>query len=177
MSSEADSLSSMFSAMGGMSMGQQVHSCPFCNYTCVNPVQMQAHIQSQHAQLPTSGRALHCPLCQEKCGEKIQLEKHLFAVHNVTAEGMQRLLMLVDQPSWPSPPPATPTKSPVPSTSPAAATGATTPSPRPASTSNAREEEPSQDASDLQAEVLENQALKLAEEGNVLTRLGTFASW
>lgn len=48
---------------------------------------------------PPSGAPLEvrCPLCQDDFREKAPLEKHLIQVHNVSTEGMHRLLTMVDQ--------------------------------------------------------------------------------
>lgn len=75
-------------------------SCPFCNYTCSSDVKMQLHVLTQHAnkqqeRAPPKQRLL-CPLCQEGFEERIRLETHLMDVHNVTREGVERLLSIVD---------------------------------------------------------------------------------
>ena len=57
---------------------------------------LQAHISTTHSQQPK----LHCPLCQESFTEKSRIEKHLIQVHNVTHEGLQRLLTMVDTSEW-----------------------------------------------------------------------------
>ena len=57
---------------------------------------LQAHISATHSQQPK----LHCPLCQESFTEKSRIEKHLIQVHNVTQEGLQRLLTMVDTSEW-----------------------------------------------------------------------------
>jgi len=41
-----------------------------------------------------------CPLCQEKCRDRTKLESHVMQVHSVNSEGLQRLLMLVNQSHW-----------------------------------------------------------------------------
>ena len=63
-------------------------------------MQIRTHVLSQHSQRP---REYLCPLCQENFNEKVKLEHHLVQVHNVTTEGMQRLLVMVDTPEWLSP--------------------------------------------------------------------------
>ena len=74
--------------------------CPFCNYSCSSDVKMQLHVLTQHANKQESRRAevkrLLCPLCQEGFEERIRLETHLMDVHNVTKEGVERLLTIVD---------------------------------------------------------------------------------
>lgn len=60
-------------------------------------MRLKAHVLTQHGQVP---REIHCPLCQDEFKEKAKLEKHLVQVHNVTPEGLQRLLVMVDQSDW-----------------------------------------------------------------------------
>ena len=77
--------------------------CPFCNYASSSDVKMQLHLLTQHAKQqgersrpePERKRLL-CPLCQEAFEERIRLESHLMDVHNVTKEGVERLLTIVD---------------------------------------------------------------------------------
>ena len=42
---------------------------------------------------------LLCPLCQDECQGLLDLQGHLASAHKVTAEGMQKLLHVVDIPS------------------------------------------------------------------------------
>ena len=81
----------------GNSSVDQIHICPYCNYSNASEMQIRAHVLSQHSQRP---REFLCPLCQENFGEKMKLEQHLVKVHNVSTEAMQRLLVMVDQPDW-----------------------------------------------------------------------------
>lgn len=69
------------------------HRCPFCNYSSNSEVRIQMHVVSQHVQQVTT---IPCPLCQEGCKDLTTLESHLIEVHNVTKEGVQRLLLMVD---------------------------------------------------------------------------------
>lgn len=41
-----------------------------------------------------------CPLCQESCSDRHKLESHVMQVHSVNAEGLKRLLLLVNQSHW-----------------------------------------------------------------------------
>lgn len=41
-----------------------------------------------------------CPLCQETCSDRHKLESHVMQVHSVNAEGLKRLLLLVNQSHW-----------------------------------------------------------------------------
>ena len=41
-----------------------------------------------------------CPLCQSRFGDRQELESHAVSVHNVNAEGLERLLLLVEQANW-----------------------------------------------------------------------------
>jgi uncharacterized C2H2 Zn-finger protein len=83
---------------------EHIHICPYCNYSSVNEMRIQAHITTQHSQ-PASTE-MNCPLCQDGFREKAKLERHLAQSHNVSQEGVQRLMILVDQTRW-SPPTAT----------------------------------------------------------------------
>ncbi|KAK2162190.1 hypothetical protein LSH36_102g05040 [Paralvinella palmiformis] len=171
-------------------------SCPFCNFVTSSEMQIQLHVQTQHMGLrapsmPQGGSTesamiFRCPLCQEKCANQALLEKHLFQVHNVSPEGMHRLLSLVfngDQPESRSPQKGysmTPNKTKDIST--------ITSQQTPKSDSQSQSEEaetnsqdpspskPSQamvpcdgttDPIELQSEMLESQALKLAEEATM----------
>ncbi|XP_054716559.1 zinc finger homeobox protein 3-like [Uloborus diversus] len=72
---------------------EPTHRCPFCNYTSNTEVRIQMHVVSQH--LPQTN-TIPCPLCQEGCKDIGALESHLMEIHNVTKEGVQRLLLMVD---------------------------------------------------------------------------------
>ncbi|XP_060066418.1 zinc finger homeobox protein 4-like [Ylistrum balloti] len=80
---------------------EHIHVCPYCDYSSVNEVRIQAHIFSQHSQQP---KEICCPLCQEEFKEKSRLEKHLTSMHNVKPEGLHRLLLMVDKGDWIMPP-------------------------------------------------------------------------
>lgn len=69
------------------------HRCPFCNYSSDSEVRLQMHVVSQHVQQVNT---IPCPLCQEGCKDLSTLENHLIDTHNVTKEGVQRLLLMVD---------------------------------------------------------------------------------
>lgn len=87
----------------------QIHVCPYCNYSSVNEMRIQAHVISQHSQ---NDSKILCPLCQEDFKEKRGLEKHLMNTHSVKPEGLQRLLLMVDQGDWMMPPTSIPTVTP-----------------------------------------------------------------
>ncbi len=74
--------------------------CPFCTYSNSSESTLQAHVVAQHKH-----HEVLCPLCQDEFKVKAKLERHLMQAHNVTASGLQRLLMLVDVQEW-SPSPA-----------------------------------------------------------------------
>lgn len=83
------------------------HLCPYCNYSSNSEMRIQAHILAQHSQnerppSPASSpaRDFLCPLCQDGFKDRTQLEKHVMQIHSVNSEGLQRLLMLVDQSHW-----------------------------------------------------------------------------
>lgn len=88
---------------GDTASAEKVHVCPYCNYSSPNEMRIRAHVITQHTQCP---KKVSCPLCQEDFTDRPRLEKHLMQTHNVTAEGMQRLLLMVEQPEWfpPAPP-------------------------------------------------------------------------
>ena len=64
-------------------------------------MRIKAHILAQHSQ---SSVPAACPLCQESLPEKSNIEAHLKSVHNVNAEGLQRLLQLVENTKQNMPP-------------------------------------------------------------------------
>lgn len=90
------------------------HMCPFCNFVSNSEMRIQAHIVTQHSQQrrersqsprqrtpsPQPRNDFLCPLCQDGFGSKVSLEKHVMQIHSVNSEGLQRLLMLVDQSHW-----------------------------------------------------------------------------
>jgi AT-binding transcription factor 1 len=80
------------------------HMCPFCNYTSNSEMRIQAHVLAQHPQsegsAPSPAKEFLCPLCQDGFRDKASLERHVMQIHSVNSEGLQRLLMLVDQSHW-----------------------------------------------------------------------------
>ena len=81
------------------------HACPFCNYTSNSEMRIQAHILAQHPQQEQQNKELIqrdflCPLCQDGFKDKPSLERHVMQIHSVNSEGLQRLLLLVDQSHW-----------------------------------------------------------------------------
>lgn len=82
------------------------HLCPYCDYTSDSEMRIQAHMLAQHgsnshAEPPQQPEpALHCPLCQDVSKDRSSLERHVMQIHSVNSEGLQRLLMLVDQSHW-----------------------------------------------------------------------------
>jgi len=87
---------------------ERSHNCPFCTFTSTSEMRIQAHVLAQHSQQQSTPPAKEttptkeflCPLCQDVFKEKLLLEKHVMQIHSVNAEGLQRLLMLVDQSHW-----------------------------------------------------------------------------
>ncbi|WAR12475.1 ZFHX4-like protein [Mya arenaria] len=63
------------------------------------------HLLSPHQLLTAPYLAQHhfltCPLCAETFSEKSKVQKHLTSVHNVTSDGLQKLLDLVIDPNDP----------------------------------------------------------------------------
>ena len=155
--------------------GEQIHVCPYCNYSSVSEMRMRAHVVSQHTQHP---REFLCPLCQENFTEKGKLEKHLVSIHNVTAEGLQRLLLMVDQPQWPPSPAPAAAKTPTSSSAPSQpiVSAAPTPTPAPAAPSTPTTQMVSPPTATTVGEEMDNRSdfdqaemLKaLAEEGKKL---------
>lgn len=95
------------------------HMCPYCNYTSNSEMRIQAHVIAQHGsssqqsttpqpeqqqpqqqQQNQNSPVFQCPLCQDSFKERANLEKHVMQIHSVNSEGLQRLLMLVDQSHW-----------------------------------------------------------------------------
>ncbi|XP_018328820.1 zinc finger homeobox protein 4 isoform X2 [Agrilus planipennis] len=79
-----------------------VQMCPYCNYTSDSEMRIQAHIIAQHSENSSSSEVVvyHCPLCQDQFKDRPVLERHVMQIHSVNSEGLQRLLMLVDQSHW-----------------------------------------------------------------------------
>lgn len=95
---------------------EQIHSCPYCYYTSSSEVRIHMHIASQHSKQAKQQRSnsatpptavagastspqqqMLCPLCQAAFKVQTKLEQHLIDVHNVTEEGVQRLMLLVEK--------------------------------------------------------------------------------
>ncbi|KAJ8896986.1 hypothetical protein PR048_002332 [Dryococelus australis] len=84
------------------------HMCPYCNYISNSEMRIQAHVLAQHgqgepsppAQATSPAKEFMCPLCQDGFRERCQLERHVMQIHSVNSEGLQRLLLLVDQSHW-----------------------------------------------------------------------------
>ncbi|XP_023018118.2 Zn finger homeodomain 2 isoform X2 [Leptinotarsa decemlineata] len=82
--------------------GAPQHVCPFCDYSSDSEMRIQAHILAQHGtnNTPMSDNTFNCPLCQDAFKDRSNLERHVMQIHSVNSEGLQRLLMLVDQSHW-----------------------------------------------------------------------------
>ncbi len=111
---EQTAVAQLAAKLSSDSTSDQIHFCPYCNYTHSSEVRIQMHIASTHSkqQQQRSSSAtppattvanttlvqqtMLCPLCQEAFKEKLKLETHLIDIHNVTKEGVQRLMLLVD---------------------------------------------------------------------------------
>ncbi|KYB28326.1 hypothetical protein TcasGA2_TC032626 [Tribolium castaneum] len=79
----------------------QHHVCPYCEYSSDSEMRIQAHVLAQHGtSASTDSHAFQCPLCQDSFKERSSLERHVMQIHSVNSEGLQRLLMLVDQSHW-----------------------------------------------------------------------------
>ncbi|XP_076271579.1 Zn finger homeodomain 2 isoform X2 [Rhynchophorus ferrugineus] len=81
------------------------HLCPYCDYASDSEMRIQAHMLAQHGSNSQTEPAqqepvLHCPLCQDASKDRASLERHVMQIHSVNSEGLQRLLMLVDQSHW-----------------------------------------------------------------------------
>ena len=63
---------------------------------------IKTHVLAQHPHIDIA-----CPLCQEPFTEKTKIETHLKQVHNVNSEGLQKLLLLVEEPDNAKMPPMT----------------------------------------------------------------------
>lgn len=73
------------------------HACPYCNFSCGNEARLHAHVASAHGE---TARHFICPLCQDAFKDRPALERHVMQIHSVNSEGLQRLLLLVDQSHW-----------------------------------------------------------------------------
>lgn len=81
--------------------GSPQHICPYCDYSSDSEMRIQAHVLAQHGTNSTTTEQLfQCPLCQDSFKERSNLERHVMQIHSVNSEGLQRLLMLVDQSHW-----------------------------------------------------------------------------
>jgi AT-binding transcription factor 1 len=58
----------------------------------------KASMEQQQQQPGNQG--LSCPLCQNRFADRAQVEQHAATVHNVNAEGLERLMLLVEQANW-----------------------------------------------------------------------------
>ena len=47
-----------------------------------------------------TGSVMNCPLCQEGFHDKETLEQHAMQLHSINAEGLQRLMMLMQGSHW-----------------------------------------------------------------------------
>ncbi|XP_063981250.1 zinc finger homeobox protein 4 isoform X2 [Diachasmimorpha longicaudata] len=83
--------------------------CPFCTYQPTSKEELKQHLQVAHTQEHEEKmdvvkeepvQELLCPLCQDGFKERAALEKHVMQIHSVNADGLQRLLLLVDQSHW-----------------------------------------------------------------------------
>ncbi|XP_049819761.1 zinc finger homeobox protein 4 isoform X3 [Aethina tumida] len=88
--------------MNNSETGASQHVCPFCDYSSDSEMRIQAHVLAQHG---TNNAAINepmmnCPLCQDVFKDRVTLERHVMQIHSVNSEGLQRLLMLVDQSHW-----------------------------------------------------------------------------
>lgn len=73
------------------------HACPYCNFSCSSESRLHAHVNTIHSE---NTRHFICPLCQDAFKERNSLERHVMQIHSVNSEGLQRLLLLVDQSHW-----------------------------------------------------------------------------
>lgn len=95
---ELEESSSVVSGDVGGMMNQ--HVCPYCDYAGDSEMRIQAHVLAQHGTNSSSEPSFQCPLCQDAFKERSILERHVMQIHSVNSEGLQRLLMLVDQSHW-----------------------------------------------------------------------------
>lgn len=73
------------------------HTCPYCNFSCGSESKLTVHVNSVHGD---TARHFICPLCQDAFKDRPSLERHVMQIHSVNSEGLQRLLLLVDQSHW-----------------------------------------------------------------------------
>jgi hypothetical protein len=60
----------------------------------------KASMEQQQQQQQPGNQGLSCPLCQNRFADRAQVEQHAATVHNVNAEGLERLMLLVEQANW-----------------------------------------------------------------------------
>lgn len=73
------------------------HACPYCNFSCNSEARLHTHVTTIHSE---NARHFICPLCQDAFKDRPALERHVMQIHSVNSEGLQRLLLLVDQSHW-----------------------------------------------------------------------------
>ena len=113
-----------------------VRMCPYCTFSTSDSLRLQQHIAQTHSQVPVYS----CPLCQDNFADKSRIEHHLVSTHNVTQEGLQRLLVMV-----------TATMPPV--------------GHQPQSPSIATPQQPTEGSSDVKADGIELDAIRIGEDG------------
>ncbi|TGZ57401.1 Uncharacterized protein DBV15_05794, partial [Temnothorax longispinosus] len=88
---------------------QEEITCLYCTYQPTSREELRQHLQVAHVQdieektetvKEEPATELLCPLCQDSFKERPALEKHVMQIHSVNTDGLQRLLLLVDQSHW-----------------------------------------------------------------------------
>lgn len=65
-----------------------------------SPTTTTADPQGIKTESKSNETGLTCPLCQNRFSDRGQVEQHAATVHNVNAEGLERLMLLVEQANW-----------------------------------------------------------------------------
>ena len=85
------------------------NTCSYCSFQTSSNEEFRSHLQIVHGQdieegvdiiKENSNSSLLCPLCQDCFKHRSALEKHVMRIHSVNSDGLQRLLLLVDQSHW-----------------------------------------------------------------------------
>merc|ERR1712062_253756 len=69
--------------------GKIAMKCTHCDYTCINPANMNNHVSTIHEGI----RPFNCELCDFSCAGKGSLKKHMATVHEPPKEAEKAPLM------------------------------------------------------------------------------------
>lgn len=84
-------------------------NCLFCSFRPSSSEELKLHLATVHtydidegcdSTKQTLNASFICPLCQDSFEGRSSLEKHVMQIHSVNSDGLQRLLLLVNQSHW-----------------------------------------------------------------------------